>query len=135
MKSLLLLTFFCFSLVSLSAQKPKEIRELNLKTKTTWLTIKKGKKELNYKSSELRYDKSGDLIEIIEFNTKGDVTRHIAYQYNDKKLTREIHFDKEGKIVQRIEYIFSRNVLSEIKYFNSDSILEKKEQFIYEQQD
>lgn len=117
------------------AQKPKEARALDLKTKTTWITLKKGNKETNYKSSELRFSKSGELIEEITYNPKGNITKHIAYQYDKKTLVREIHFNRDGKIIQRIEYIYSKNILSEIQYYNAQSVLEKKEQFIYEQQE
>lgn len=96
---------------------------------------KTGKKDSNYKKSELRYDKDGNLIQEIEFNKKGDVTRNISYQYDKKNKIREIHFDREGKIILRMEFIYSRKVLSEIHYYNAKSDLVKKEQFIYEQQD
>lgn len=126
------LGIFCLSVY---AQKPKEVKDLNLKTKTTWVTEKKGKKEISYKLAELRYDKDGNLIQHIDFNTKGDVIKNISYQYENKNKVREIHYDKEGKIMARIEYVYSRKILSEIQYYNEKNELQRKEQFIYEQQD
>jgi hypothetical protein len=117
------------------AQTPKEARDLNLKTKTSWVSEKKGKKLLNYKKLELRFDKDGSLIQEVEFNSKGDIVKNIAYQYENKNKVREIHFDKKGKITLRIEYKFSRKILSEIHQFNEKNELIRKEQFIYEQQD
>jgi len=128
--SIFVLLFICFTL---SAQKPKEAKDLNLKTKTTWVTEKKGKKEISYKKSELRFEKDGSLIQDIEFNVKGDIIKNISYQYDNNNKIREIHYDKEGKIKLRIEYVYSRKILSEIQYYNGNSELIKKEQFIYEQ--
>lgn len=135
MKKYFFLTILAGTFLYTQGQTPKEIRELNLKTKTTWVMEKTGKKDSNYKKSELRYDKDGNLIQEIEFNKKGDVTRNISYQYDKKNKIREIHFDREGKIILRMEFIYSRKVLSEIHYYNAKSDLVKKEQFIYEQQD
>lgn len=135
MKKLLFMTLLAGFILHASGQTPKEARELNLKTKTTWVLEKKGKKEVNYKKSELRYDKDGNLIQEIEFSKGGDVTRNISYQYDNKNKIREIHFDTEGKIILRIEYVYSRKTLSEIQYYNGRNDLQKKEQFIYEQQD
>lgn len=136
MKKLLILFIFSLLCGYTFAQKPKEARDLNLKTKTMWVTEKKGKKEFNYKASELRFDKDGTLIQEIEFNSKGDITKNISYQYENNRKVRELHLDKDGKIITRIEYVYSKNnILSEVRYFNSNNDLQKKEQFIYEQQD
>lgn len=135
MKTRILISFLICINCAAFAQTPKEARDLNLKTKTSWVTEKKGKKELNYKKSELRFDKDGSLIQEVEFNFKGDIVKNIAYQYENKNKIREIHFDKDGKITLRIEYKFSRKILSEIQYFNDKNELVRKEQFIYEQQD
>lgn len=134
MKKLLLLIVLGVAYISASAQKPKDIRELNLKTKTTWVTEKKGKKEISYKAMELRYDKDGNLIQEITFNAKGNITKNISYQYDGKRMIRELHHNSEGKIVRRIEFVYSKKVLSEIHYYNEKNELERKEQFIYEQQ-
>lgn len=135
MKKLFFFTafFYCFSIVY--TQTPKEARDLNLKTKTTWVTEKKGKKEISYKKLELRFDKDGSLIQEIEFNVKGDVIRNISYQYEDKRKVGEIYFDKEGKIIKRIEYVLNKKAVSEIRVYDTNNILIRKEQFIYEQQD
>lgn len=135
MKKLILFHFLIFLYMSANTQTPKEARELNLKTKTTWVSEKKGKKLMNYKKFELRYDKDGNLIQDVEFNAKGDIVKNISYQYENKNKIREIHFDKEGKILLRIEYIFSKKILSEVQFYNGDGELQKKEQFIYEQHD
>jgi hypothetical protein len=136
MKKLLILFIFCMPYMFTFSQKPKEARDLNLKTKTMWVTEKKGKKEFNYKASELRFDKDGTLIQEIEYNPKGDIIKNFSYQYENNKKIREIHLDKEGKIVTRIEYVYSKNnILSEVRYFNANNELQRKEQFIYEQQD
>jgi hypothetical protein len=135
MKLLLFVSVFIGFYISAGAQTPKEARDLNVKTKTTWVSEKKGKKQLNYKKSELRYEKDGTLIQELEFNPKGDVIKNISYQYDGKNKIREIHFDSRGKIITRIEYVYSRKTLSEIQYYNENNELLKKEQFIYEQQD
>jgi hypothetical protein len=135
MKTILLISGLILITSTTFAQTPKEARDLNLKTKTSWVTEKKGKKELNYKKFELRFDKDGSLIQEIEFNAKGDIIKNIAYQYENKNKIREIHFDKNGKITLRIEYKFSRKILSEIQHFDEKNELIRKEQFIYEQQD
>lgn len=136
MKAFALTTAFFLIPLFIFAQKPKEARELNLKTKTTWVTEKKGSKELNYKYKEQRFDKDGNLIEDIEFNSKGFIVHHVAYEYSGDRKTKELVFNKEGKILSRIEYIYSKKgTLSEIQYYDSNSQLIRKEQFIYEQHD
>lgn len=135
MKKFFLSAALAMLFITISAQTPKEARDLNLKTKTTWVTEKKGKKEISYKKFELRFDKDGNLIQEVEFNPKGDIIKNISYQYDGKNKVREIHFDREGKIVKRIEYVFSKKILSEIQQYNSNNELQKREQFIYEQQD
>jgi hypothetical protein len=136
MKKLPILFIFCLICGYTLAQKSKEAKELNLKTKTMWVTEKKGKKEFNYKASELRFDKDGSLIQEIEYNSKGDIVKNVSYQYENNKKVREIYLSKDGTISSRIEYIYSKNnILSEIRYFNSNNDLKRKEQFIYEQQD
>lgn len=135
MKKLLFFAAFVYCCSICYSQTPKEARDLNLKTKTTWVTEKKGKKEISYKKLELRFDKDGSLIQEVEFNTKGDVIRNISYQYQDKKKTGEIFFDKEGKIIKRVEYVLNKKAVSEIRVYDADNVLIRKEQFIYEQQD
>lgn len=136
MKKLLLISSLIFMYFSAFSQKPEDVKKMNLKTKTTWVTEKKGKKELNYKYLELRYDKDGNLIQEIEFNAKGDIVKNISYQYENEKKVRELRHNAEGKIMLRIEYVYSpRKSLSEIQYYNEKNEMIRKEQFIYEQQD
>lgn len=135
MKKILFFAAFVYCCSIVYAQTPKEARDLNLKTKTTWVTEKKGKKEVSYKKLELRFDKDGSLIQEVEFNVKGDVIRNISYQYQDKRKVGEIYFDKEGKITKRVEYVLNKKAVSEIRVYDANNILIRKEQFIYEQQD
>lgn len=135
MNRIFLLTGLLLCCATAFSQTPKEARNLNLKTKTTWVTEKKGKKEISFKKLELRFDKDGNLIQEIEFNVKGDVVKNISYQFEDEKKVGEIHFDKEGKIIRRIEYVQSKKTVSEIREYDANNLLIRKEQFIYEQHD
>lgn len=89
-----LIVAFSFSQTKDEERERLKIANNKVKQITQWShRYKQGKPEqAGYKTSETKYDRNGNPIEITNYRANGDVSSRALYKYNDKN--------------QRVEYVF-----------------------------
>jgi len=131
----LFLLFCTFLLVagSLMGQNTETIKERMIVTRTVQeYFIEEGMDEPVIESIE-RYNENGDLIEIKEFNSKGEVKLWEKYAYNEEgKVVELVFLNQKGKIVSKEKNIYSDGLRIEKQYYNNKDKLVKRKVYEYE---
>jgi hypothetical protein len=109
------------------------IKEKKIATRTVQeYFIDEGMDEPVVESIE-RYNESGDLIEIQEFNSRGDVKLWEKYTYdNEGRVVEEIFLDAKGRIERTEKSIYSDGLKIEKQYYNNRDKLYKRKVYEYE---
>ncbi|HTL82454.1 MAG TPA: hypothetical protein VL651_12160 [Bacteroidia bacterium] len=82
---------FILASVSLAAQSKKQIRDLKIKTMTeTTTSYKDGKENGTYKSEYKTFDKDGNTLTDITYNSDGSIKRKETDTYSGNDKTSEI---------------------------------------------
>ncbi len=135
MKSRQLSTFILLlvSVTVISAQGSKTIREKKIATKTVHeYFIEEGYDEPVVELIE-KYSEEGDVLEVQEFNKKGEVKRWEKYVYNeDRDLVEKIFLDAKGKVTLTEKNIYVDGLRIEKQYLNPKGKLIKKKLYKYE---
>jgi hypothetical protein len=105
---------------------------LKIKSKTVWIKVIHGKKELNYRQKELRYNEDGRLIEEAIFNMKNRILSHKAFIYEKGLLIHEFEFDIQGRIILRTDFVYKNGTLMTRKIYDGKGKLIKTEENIFE---
>ena len=83
-----------------------------------------------------KYDESGNLIEIKEFNSKGEVKLWEEYTYNEEgKIEETRFFNARGKLESKEKNIYSDGLRIEKEYYNNKDKLVKRKVYEYEYRD
>lgn len=116
-----------------AGQSTKTIKERKIATRTVYeYFVEEGMDEPVVESVE-QYNEKGDLVEITEFNRKGDVKLWEKYAYNEEgKLVEEIFMDAKGRIDRTEKSIYADGLRVEKQYFNSKDKLYKRKVYEYE---
>ena len=116
-----------------SAQGSKTIREKKITTKTVHeYFIEEGYDEPMVELIE-KYSEEGDVLEVQEFNKKGEVKRWEKYVYNeDRDLVEKIFLDAKGKVTLTEKNIYVDGLRIEKQYLNPKGKLIKKKLYKYE---
>jgi hypothetical protein len=87
------------------------------------------------KESYVLYDKSGNVLEEIEYDSDGKAKYHMKYQFdaNNNKI-KEIELNSSGKIVRTTEYKYSGNMRTEKNTYDGSGKLKTKRTYQYELQ-
>lgn len=119
--------------VSLSGQSKKVIREKGISSMTTnEYFLEEGLKEPVIETI-IKYNKDGEIIEIQEFNKRGEVRLWEKYGYDeDGNLVEEIFLDEKGKITTTEINIYKDSLRVEKQYLNDRGKLFKKKVYEYE---
>jgi hypothetical protein len=130
------LLIFCLALgltASVSAQDRKDIRDRGIVSRTVnEYFIEEGIKEPLIESFQ-RYNKDGEVIELKEFNKRGEITRWEKYAYDeDRNLIEEQFLDEKGKVTETEKNIYKDGLRVEKQYFNDRNKLYKKKVYVYE---
>jgi len=126
----------CLSLVltaSLSAQDRKDIRDAGIVSRTVnEYFIEDGIKEPLIESVQ-KYDEDGEVVELKEFNKRGEITRWEKYTYDeDRNIIEEQFLDEKGKVSRTEKTLWKDGFKTEKQYFNNRSKLIKKKLYVYE---
>ena len=126
------LIIICLPVV-LAGQDRKEIRDREIVSKTTEeYFIEEGIDDPVVESEE-KYNKDGELIELKEFNSRGEVKLWEKYVYDeDRNLLEEIYLDSRGRVVRTEKNLFEDGLRVEKQYYNSKNQLYKKKVYVYE---
>ena len=80
-----------------------------------------------------KFDEDGELIEVKEFNKRGEVTRWEKYGYDeDRNLIEEVFLDAKGNIIRTEKSIFEDGFRVEKQFYNERNKLYKKKIYVYE---
>jgi hypothetical protein len=91
LRSIFLFSIVLFFSTTISAQSKKQIKELKIKSMTETQTLyKDGKETVTYKSDYLVFDKEGNSITEIEYNSDGSVKRKQSTVYAGKDKSEEV---------------------------------------------
>jgi len=114
-------------------QDRKEIRDLGIVSKTVQeYFIEDGIDEPLIESIE-KYNEDGEMIEIQEFNSRGEVKLWEKYAYDeDRNLIEEIFLDHRGRITRIERSVYKDGLRVEKHYYNNKEKLYKKKVYVYE---
>ena len=130
----LFISLLCLGLAGvLFAQDRKEIRDRKITSKTTEeYFIEEGIDEPVTESIE-RYNEDGEMIELKEFNSRGEIKRWEKYVYDgDRNLLEEIFLDARGRVTRTEKNIYRDGLRVEKHFYNENNRLYKKKVYLYE---
>ena len=132
MRTLYILTILMLTVLSLSGQSKKKIRESEIQVKTTWKIDYIEGQEIKWKEKEETFTTSGEISEYIEYDSDGSTKSHIKYTYSqDDNLLKEISLNKKGALEQTIEYYYKGKLKTEKRTLNAKGQLISKKIFEY----
>ena len=80
-----------------------------------------------------KFNEDGEVVEIQEFNKRGEMTRWEKYSYDeDRNLIEEVYLDAKGKVTRTEKTIFEDGFRVEKQYYNERNKLYKKKIYVYE---
>jgi hypothetical protein len=83
-----------------------------------------------------KYDEAGNLLEIKELNSKGEVKLWEKYVYNEEgNVVEEILLDAKGRVESKEKSIYSDGLRIEKQYYNKKDKLVKRKVYEYEFRD
>ena len=106
--------------------------EKKIKSVEEWETNLKTRKPKPIQESFTQYDINGNLIEIIEKNNVGDITKHEKYQFDTKgnKIT-ETQFNANGGVKKKHVYSYEEDLRVIRKTYDSEGKLIAEKKYIY----
>lgn len=121
MKTLLIFILFFLNILSSAvfAQNKKEVKKLKIKSTTIVVTEYADSKEKSRTDSYQKFDKSGNVIEELEYNNDGTFKKREAHKFNkDNDVIEEIIYDEKGNIKSKktIEYNVNKDKKVENEY-------------------
>lgn len=130
---LVLAAALLFAISPMMGQSTKTVKEKNISSQTVYeYFIEDGIDEPVVESIE-RFDENGEMVELKELNSKGDVKLWEKYVYNeDGKLTEIIVLDVKGRVESTEKSIFKDGLRVEKQYFNNKDQLVKRKVYEYE---
>lgn len=116
-----------------SGQGKKTIREKNIASVTVQeYFLEEGMDKPVVESVE-RYNEEGELIEVQEFNKRGEIKKWEKYGYDEEgNLVEEVFLDDRGRITQTEKTIFKDGLRVERHFFDDKGRLYKKKAYLYE---
>ena len=117
----------------LSGQSTEIIKEKKIVTRTVQeYFIGEGMDEPVVESIE-RFNERGDLIEIKEFNSKGEIKLWEKYSYDSEgNVVEEVFLDARGRTERTEKSVYSDGLRIEKQYFNNKDKLYKRKVYEYE---
>ncbi len=117
----------------LSGQSKKTIREKQITSITVQeYFLEKGIDEPLVESVE-KYNEEGELIELQEFDKRGEVKKWEKYVYDPEgRLVEQQFLDEKGRIVRTEKNIYRDDLRVEKHFFDEKGRLYKKKAYLYE---
>ena len=82
------------------------------------------------------YDENGNLLEIKEFNSRGELKLWEKYTYNEEgDLVETQFFNTRGKLERKEINVYSNGLRTEKQYYNNKNKLVKHKVYEYEYRD
>jgi len=119
--------------LSVSAQSKKTLKSEGIKSITVNEYFLDENANKPVVESFEAYNEEGDLIEIKEFNSSGDIKRWEKYTYNeDGDIVEEVFFNEKGKVDTTEKTIYKDGLRVEKQFFDAKGKLYKKKVYVYE---
>jgi len=117
-------------------QNTKTIIEKKIASQTVYeYFVEEGMEEPVVESIE-KFNDRGDLLEIKEFNSKGEVKLWEKYAYNDEGNVVEVQYlNNKGKLERKEKTVYSNGLRIEKQYYNNKDKLVKRKVYEYEYRD
>jgi len=135
MKNILVIvgSFLLIFSTSLQAQlKQKDIVSLKVKSISELETDLTSRKSTTIEESMIKYDKTGNEIEIIERDNSGIIILHESYEYDkDGNKTVEIQYKPDGNIKKRHVYTYVGQLRTERKTYDKKGNQIALKKYIY----
>lgn len=115
------------------SQGKKTIKSNQLASKTVYeYFIEEGIKDPIIEMIEV-YDAEGNVIELKEFNSEGDIKNWQTFKFDeDENKIEETSLNSKGKVLERIEWVYKDGLVVEKKYFDQKDRLVKRKEIKYE---
>ena len=122
--------------LSSMGQSAKTIQEKKISGRTVYeYFVDEGRDEPVVESIE-KYDEQGHVLELKEFNRKGEVKRWERYAYDpDGKLVEEVFLDPKGRVERTEKSIYSEGLRAEKQFYDKRDRLYKRKVYEYEYRD
>jgi hypothetical protein len=132
-RSIAILILLLFPATGAFGQSKKTIREKGIvKITVQEYFLEEGMREPVVESEET-YNEEGDLLEIKEYNRRGEVRRWEKFSYNDEgDLIEEVFLDDRGRVTSTEKTIYKDGLRVEKHFFNNRGQLVKKKEYQYE---
>jgi len=120
-------------ITTVQAQGRKTIREKEISSITVKeYFIEDGMDDPVVESIE-KYNTGGELVELQEFDKKGEIKKWEKYGYdNDGNLVEEVFLDEKGRITRTEKTIFRDSLRVERQFYDEKGRLYKKKEYVYE---
>lgn len=117
----------------LLGQSTKTIQEKQITTRTVYeYFVEEGLDEPVVESIE-KYDERGDLLEIKEYNSKGEVKRWEKFVYDQEgQIVEELFLNGKGKVERTEKSVYADGLKVEKLYYNKKNKLYKRKVYAYE---
>jgi len=118
---------------AVSAQDRKDIRDAGIVSRTVnEYFIEEGIKEPRIESFQ-KYNEDGEVIEVKEFNKRGEITLWEKYVYDeDRNIIEEAFLENKGKVNRTEKTIYKDGLKVEKHYYNRREKIYKKKVYVYE---
>lgn len=117
----------CVSSAIAYSQSRKDLKKSGITESKEVMYSYCGGKEYVWTQSELKYDKDGNVIEEVTYNSDGSIRKKQVRVYHDSgKLMEEANFGAQGFLEDRVAYTFDEDgeKLSEKRYFPCGALME-----------
>ena len=130
MKVQLILISFLFSILNLTSfsQGKKDVKKLKIKSTTVVVTDLSDGNEKTRTDSYEKFDKDGNVTELIEYSKDGSIKKKEGHTYNKNgDITEEKIYDDKGNLKKKIttEYNANKDKTFETTYDSGGKLIEK----------
>ncbi len=131
MKGYILLLALLFSLGA-NAQSSKEVKEKGIVSQHVYEIDYSEGLNTEVLEKEDFFDAAGNLIELKEYNSKGEVDLWEKYTYTDDgEIKTETYLDKKGNVEKKVVYEYEDGLKTAKLYYDAKDRLLKKKKYVY----
>ena len=130
-KSVLLISFLTLSVFT-TGQSKSEIIEKGIESRIVYeLFIEEGMKEPVIEEKEV-YNERGELLELIQYNNEGEITKWEKFSYDeDGNLIEQVFLNRKGKVEKKEVTLYKDGLRTERQFFDSRDRMYKKKIYEY----
>jgi uncharacterized protein YxeA len=130
-----LVTFFLLIAIifSVNAQKKKEVQSSKLKSTTVLVEDFEDNNGKQVRESYVRFDDSGNTVEEISNNKKGEEKEHILYEYDENgNKTKETYLKPNGTKEKTITYTYKDGLRVERVVYLPNGKIKNRKKYVYD---